>query len=92
MIEEHNRAKQQLNIIEKFIYKVLNRHNLLQGNDHFGVVTEIISNRKLKVIIDDGDVSQTISCNPDVPFAIGNRVLIRYINGNPRDKYAISRL
>lgn len=92
MIEEHNRAKQQLNIIEKFIYKILNRHNLLRGNDSFGVVTEVISIRKIKVIVDDGDVAQTLSCNPDVPFEVGSRVLIKYINGNPRDKHVISRL
>ena len=91
MIDENNRAKQQLNIIEKLIYKILDEHKVLQGNWHLGEVTQIISSTKIKAKIDGGEVAQTISCNPDVTFSVGNHIWVIFINGNGRDKFALCK-
>lgn len=91
MNQENERAKRFDKYIEKVVIKLLDKFGLLNGQWHLGEVTEIISNTKLKVKVDGSDLAQTLSCNPDVTFQIGDHVWVIFINGNARDKFVISK-
>lgn len=83
--------KQFYDFIKNTVEDILAAQGLLTGQWHLGTVDQVISPTKLKVFVDGSDVSQTISCNPDVAFAVGNHVWVIYINGNPRDKFVLSK-
>jgi hypothetical protein len=83
--------KQFHNIIREIIREELKKLNLLTGQWHLGTVSEILSQKRLKVFVDGSDTAQTIPCNPDITFAVNDEVWVVYINGNPRDKYVISK-
>lgn len=80
-----------LEYVEKIIYMVLRKHNLLQGEWHLGKVKSVISDKLLEVYIDGSDQSQTVKCNPDVPFEVNDAVYITYINRDSKNKFVISR-
>jgi hypothetical protein len=80
-----------LNTVEQLVLKVLDSNRLLTGNWHLGSVDQIISAGKLKVFVDGSDTSQTVSCDPDKTFSQGDHVWVVFINGNPRDKFVISK-
>lgn len=83
--------KQFYDKINEIVNDVLVAKGLLVAQWHLGIVDQVISTTKLKVFIDGGDVSQSTSCNPDVTFEQGNHVWVIYINGNPRDKFVLSK-
>lgn len=86
-----NRGQSIHDLIERTVLKILDRYGVLQGQWRLGVVTQVISPTKLKVKIDGGTQPQTVSCNPDITFAVGNNVWVIFINGNGRDKFVISK-
>lgn len=77
--------------MEEIILNVLKKEGLLVKPYHHGIVDSVISPTKLKVFVDGSDVSQTISCNPDITFEKGDHVWVVYINNSPRDKFVISK-
>lgn len=77
--------------MEAIVLNVLKQQNLLMGQWHLGIVDSVTSDKKLKVFVDADSTSQTVSCNPDVTFAAGDHVWIIFINGNPRDKFALCK-
>lgn len=77
--------------IESIIYNVLNENKLLNNQWHVGKVDSILSPTKLKVFVDGSETSLTVSCNPDITFNVGDYVWVIFINGNPRDKFVISK-
>lgn len=77
--------------IKQIIFDILNKEKLLIGNWHLGVVDEVVSQTKLRVIVDNGTTPQLISCNPDITFNVGDNVWVIFINGNARDKFVLSR-
>jgi hypothetical protein len=83
--------KKIYNLISEIVTDMLNKQGLLLGHWHLGTVDQVLSSTKLKVFVDGSDVSQTVSCNPDVTFATGNHIWVVFINGNSRDKFAISK-
>jgi len=78
-------------IIEEIVKEQLKKEKLLNGNWHLGTVDSVIDSKKLKVLVDGGQLPQTISCNPDVTFSVGDSVWVIFINGNPRDKFVLSK-
>lgn len=83
--------KQNYEAIKQIILDVLKKEGMLTGQWHLGTVDRVISSTKLKVFVDGGSVAQTVSCNPDVTFSKGDEVWVVFINGNPRDKFVISK-
>lgn len=83
--------EQFYNTVEDIVLKVLKNKNLLVGNWHLGEVDEVISQTKLKVFIDGGETSVTVSCNPDITFNVGDHVWVIFINGNTRDKFVLCK-
>ena len=81
--------KQTYDTIKQIVLDVINKEKALIGNWHLGTVDQIISPTKLKVFVDGSTISQTISCNPDVTFTIGDHVWVIFINGNQRDKFVL---
>lgn len=79
--------EQFINAVEKIVMQLLRKFNLLQGDHRLGTVDEVLSPTKLKVFVDGGSESQTVSCNPDVQFVSGDNVYVLFINNNPNDKY-----
>lgn len=65
-----------LNEITNIVYGILNKENLLFNSWRFGKVAEVISTTKLKCYIDGSDVAITVSCNPDITFAINDEIWI----------------
>lgn len=74
-------------MIKDYVYKILNKENLLQGEWHLGKVASVVSRFKLNVYIDGSTTSQTVPCNPDVKFAIGDAVWVHFVNGDIRNKF-----
>jgi hypothetical protein len=77
--------------IEQIVLNVMKDKGMLIGQWHLGEVDSVISPTKLKVFVDADSTSQTVSCNPDITFTTGDHVWVIFINGNPRDKFVISR-
>lgn len=77
--------------IEQIILNVLNDKGILNGQWHLGEVETVVSPLKLKVFVDGDVTSQTVSCNPDITFNAGDHVWVIFINGNPRDKFVVSK-
>lgn len=77
--------------IRKITLDIIQELKLLNGQWHFGKVDQVVSPSQLKVFVDGSTTSQTINCNPDITFQPNDHVIIVYINGNPRDKFVISR-
>lgn len=80
-----------INKVKDIVYKILNKHNLLQGNWHLGKVDTVISSTKIKAFVDGSATSQLIAANPDVAFTVGDEIWIIFINNNQKDKYALCR-
>jgi hypothetical protein len=83
--------KQFHNLMKTMIREELKAQGLLVGQWHLGKVGQIVSTKQLKCYIDGGDVLQTVACNPSVTFAVNDEIWVIYINGNARDKFAISK-
>ncbi|MDT0160259.1 hypothetical protein [Bacillus sp. AG4(2022)] len=83
--------KQDYDAIVEIVKNTINSLGLQVGQWHLGKVTEVVSLTKLKVIVDDGQFAQTVSCNPDITFAVDDQVWVIFINGNPRDKFVLSK-
>jgi hypothetical protein len=77
--------------MEEIVLNVLKDQGMLIGQWHLGQVDTVVSPLKLKVFVDGDTTSQTVSCNPDITFAAGDHVWVVFINGNPRDKFVISK-
>lgn len=77
--------------VKEIVLDVMKSQGALIGQWHLGFVEQVVSPTKLKVFIDGSEISQTISCNPDVAFTIGSHVWVIYINGNPRDKFVLTK-
>lgn len=83
--------KQTYDAIKEIIMDVLNTQGLLAGQWHLGTVDQVVSTTKLKVFVDGSTTSQTISCNPDITFGVGDQIWVIFINGNRRDKFALCK-
>ena len=83
--------KQIYNQIRRIVLDVLESEGMFIKEWHHGKVDVVTSPTHLKVFVDGSEMSQTISCNPDVTFTVGDEVWVLYINGNPRDKHVISK-
>lgn len=77
-------------LIKTIVQNELKAQNLV-GNWHLGVVDSVTSSKKLSVFVDGSTTAQSISCNPDVTFNVNDEVWVVFINGNPRDKFVISK-
>jgi hypothetical protein len=87
-ISEHKLYKQFVEIV----YNVLRKEKLIGGGSwHVGTVDEVISDKRLRVFVDGNDVSQIVSCNPDIAFSKGDEVWIIFVNKNPIDKFVLSK-
>lgn len=78
-------------LVQNIVRTEINNLGLLQGQWHLGVVDTIVDAKFLNTFIDGSIVSQKIPFNPSVTFAIGDNILILYVNGNSRDKYAFAK-
>lgn len=87
----NNLDEQFLKYVNKIIKQEISKMGLQVGQWHLGKVDSVTSTTKLKVFIDGSTTSQTVSCNPDVTFSIGDYVWVVYINGNPRDKFVLCK-
>jgi hypothetical protein len=86
-----NGAGELIRIVESLVYGILNNNKLLTGQWQLGQVEEVISDKSLKVYVNGSDVAQTIPCNPDVTFNVGDHVWVIFINGNGRDKFVLCK-
>jgi hypothetical protein len=77
-------------LIKSIVKSELSKQGVV-GNWHLGKVDQVISSKKLKVFIDGGTVSQTVSCNPSITFAVNDEVWVVYVNGNSKDKFALCK-
>ncbi len=89
--KEHRQAKDFDTYLEQIINQVLEKKGLLNGMWHLGEVVSVISTKKLGIKIDGSSNIQTVPCNPDVTFSVGDQVWVVYINGNSKDKFVISK-
>lgn len=69
------------------VYTVLENEHLLDGEWHMGVVVSVISAYSLSVKINGSSTAQTVACNPNINFVVGDHVFVHYINGSSSDKY-----
>jgi hypothetical protein len=83
--------KQFYDMLREIVREELKSQSLLDKQWHHGLVESVDSSIKLKVFVDGSEISQTISCNPDVSFSVGDQVWVIYINGNPRDKFVLAK-
>lgn len=79
------------NIIKQIIQTELKNKNILNGQWHLGVVDSIIDSKKLSVFVDGSTTAQTIPCDPDRTYQVGDEVWVVFINGNPRNKQVMGR-
>lgn len=91
---ENNRSFSDMFVenVMKVVYKVLRKEKLLQSEFHMGIINQVISNKQLSVFVDGSNIAQTIRCNPDVTFSIGEQVIVIFINNDPKNKYVMSRI
>lgn len=73
--------------IEQIVLNVMKDKGMLVGQWHLGTVDSVVSQGKLKIFVDGDSTSQTVSCNPNVTFNVGDHVHVLFVNGNPRDKF-----
>lgn len=78
--------------VKKIIYTILRKEKLLQSEFHFGKVNQVISTKQLSVFIDGDTTAQTVRCNPDVTFNVGDNVLIVFVNNDPKSKIVTQRI
>jgi hypothetical protein len=83
-------TKQFYEMVRTIVRDELKSQNIV-GQWHLGTVTEVTDTKQLKVIVDAGELSQTIPCNPSVTFAVNDEVWVVYINGNARDKFVLCK-
>ena len=76
-------------MMEKMIMQILQKNGILQGNKTFGIVEEIINKHTLLVYLEHSNISETVKCSPHIPWHIGDRVLVEYINNNPHDRFVL---
>ena len=92
-LSEHNPQFQAdanvMPMTEKMIMQILQKNNLLTGNKTFGVVEEVINKTTLLVYMQHSNTSEIVKCSPHVPFHLGDRVLVEYINNNPHDRFVL---
>lgn len=86
-----NESNKLIQIITRIVNQVLAKQGVLQGQWHLGVVESVISTKQLSVYIDGSTVPQKVSANPSVTFSNGDHIWVVFINGNPLDKFAISK-
>lgn len=79
-------------MLEKTIMQVLKKNSLLQGNKTFGSVEDIISETEVLVFLESAQSMEKVMCSPDLGLDVGDRVIVEYINNNPRDKYIMGLL
>jgi hypothetical protein len=77
--------------VKQIVIDILKSNGMFIGQWHVGTVDQVISPTRLKVFVDGSNTSQTIPCNPDVTFNVGDYVWVVYINGNPRDKFVLCK-
>lgn len=75
------------NKLKKLIYDILTKEKMFQSEWHYGTVDEVISNKQIKVFVDGSPISQTIPCNPDVVFNIGDEVFVHFIDKKSTNKF-----
>lgn len=80
-----------LNGVQKIVYSILSKENLLQGEWHLGIVDEVISATTLRVRVDGSPTAQLVQCNPNVVFKQDDHVFVIYVNGNSKDKYVLAQ-
>lgn len=79
-----------MELLEDTVMQVLKKNGILQGNKTFGFVAEILSNTKIKVDMTQANSTEIVTCSPNMEIALGDRVLVEYINNNPHDMFAIA--
>jgi len=73
--------------VKKIIYSVLQNEKLLQREWHLGTVESVIDSKTLSVYVNGSTTPQTIPCNPDITFAVGDKVFVHFVNGDSRNKF-----
>lgn len=76
-----------LEFVERIVYSVLRKNNILLGEWHLGKVKTVLSTKLLEVYVDGSDVAMKIPCNPDVTFAVGDEVFVQFINRDTKNKF-----
>lgn len=79
-----------MSLLENTVMQILRKNGMLQGNKTFGVVAEIINDTKVMVDMTQSSSVELVSCSPNVEMALGDRVLVEYINNNPHDMFVIA--
>ena len=77
--------------VRKIVYQILNNENLLRREWHLGKVESVIDAKTLMVFVNGSTISQKITCNPSVTFAVNDEVWVLFINGDSKDKFVISK-
>lgn len=83
--------KKFVNWITDIIKKELDKRNLSQGNWQLGVVSSVISPKKLNVFVNGSTTPQEVSCNPDETFSQNDHVWVIFINGDSKNKFVLCR-
>jgi hypothetical protein len=73
--------------IEMLVYSIIENKKLLRGDWHLGEVTQVVSDKRLRVKINGSETDQEVGCNPDVVFNIGDHVYVHFVNGSMTDKF-----
>lgn len=58
---------------------------------HLGEIESVIDTKKVRCFVDGSNLSQIISCNPDIIFNQGDHVWVIFINSDSKNKFVISK-
>lgn len=79
--------QQFYDVVKKIVYQILIKEKLLQSEWHLGKVESVIDSKTLSVYVDGSTTPQTIPCNPDVTFNVGDEVFVLFVNNDSRNKF-----
>lgn len=85
-----NPQTEAMKMTEKVFMQLLKKNNLLVGNKTFGVVREVLNTTTLLIHFEHSGTNEIVNCSPHIPFKLGDRVIVEYINSNPHDRFVLA--
>lgn len=88
-----NQKANILPLLEKNTMQVLQKNDKLIGNKTFGIVADVLNETTLIVEMEEaGSKPLEATCSPHVKYTLGDRVIVEYINNNPKDRFVVGVL
>lgn len=78
-------------LIRKIVQEEINKQKLNTGCWQLGKVDSVISSTKLSVLVGNATTAQTIPCNPDITFNIGDEIFVIFLNHDSANKFALCK-